>query len=49
MRRAFDALPGPIPVKVVISVVIVVVVAVVLHFVYTWMGNTLLDPGGGVG
>ena len=49
MRRAFLALPGPMPVKVVIAVVIVLVALVVLHFVYEWMGNTFLDTGGGVG
>ena len=49
MKRAFLALPGPMPVKVVIAVVIVLVALVVLHFVYEWMGNTFLDTGGGVG
>ena len=49
MKRAFLALPGPMPVKIVIAVVIVLVALVVLHFVYEWMGNTFLDTGGGVG
>ena len=49
MKRAFLALPGPMPVKVVIAVAIVLVALVVLHFVYEWMGNTFLDTGGGVG
>lgn len=42
-------LPGPIPIKVVISIVLIAAAAVVLHFVYTWMGDTFLDTGGGVG
>ena len=42
-------LPGPVPVKVVLALVIVVVAAIVLNFVYTWMGETFLDTGGGVG
>ena len=49
MRRAFLALPGPIPVKIVLAVVIVIVLLIVLNFVYDWMGNTFLDSGGGVG
>lgn len=49
MKRAFLALPGPMPVKILLAVVIVLVALVVLHFVYEWMGNTFLDTGGGVG
>ena len=49
MRRAFLALPGPMPVKILLAIVIVVVALIVLHFVYEWMGNTFLDSGGGVG
>ena len=49
MKRAFLALPGPMPVKILLTVLIVVVALVVLHFVYEWMGNTFLDTGGGVG
>ncbi|MGI9584420.1 MAG: hypothetical protein ACR2N7_02400 [Acidimicrobiia bacterium] len=48
MKRAFLALPGPIPVKVIIAVVLVVLFLVVLNFVYGWLGN-LLDSGGAVG
>ena len=49
MRRLFAALPGPLPVRIVISAVLIVVAAVSLHFIYMWMGNALLDTGGGVG
>lgn len=49
MKRAFLAIPGPMPVKVIVAVVVVAVLLVVLHFVYEWMGSTFLDTGGGVG
>ena len=49
MRRAFLALPGPMPVKILLAIVIVIVALIVLNFVYEWMGNTFLDSGGGVG
>ena len=49
MKRAFLALPGPMPVKAVFAIIIVLVALVVLHFVYEWMGATFLDTGGGVG
>lgn len=49
MKRAFMALPGPIPVKVVTAIVILLVALVVLNFVYDWMGDTFLDTGGGIG
>lgn len=49
MKRAFLALPGPIPLKVVIAILIVVVVLLILNVVYEWMGSVLLDTGGGVG
>ena len=49
MKRAFLALPGPVPVKAVLAAVIVVAAVVALLFVYDWMGKTLLDSGGGIG
>ena len=48
MRRFFDALPGPVPVKAVIAVVIVVVVLVALGFLFEFAGD-LLDDGGTIG
>lgn len=48
MKRAFSSLPGPLPVKVVIAVVVVAVALVALHFIYEWMGATLLDTGGAI-
>lgn len=49
MRRAFLALPGPMPIKVILAVVIVVVFLIALFWVYDWMGQNLLDTGGGIG
>lgn len=49
MKRAFLSLPGPIPVKVVLAVVIVAILLVALFWVYDWMGQNLIDTGGGIG
>ncbi len=49
MRRLWETLPGPLPVRVIITIVLVAALLVALHFVYTWMGNTYLDTGGGIG
>lgn len=48
MKRLFNWLPGPRPVKVVLAVIIVIVALVALFFVYDWMGRTLLDSGGSI-
>jgi hypothetical protein len=48
MKRAFNALPGPVPVKVLVAVVLVAILLVILNFVYDWMGN-VLDSGGTIG
>ena len=49
IRRGFQALPGPLPIRVVIAVAIVAVALVGLHFFYEWLGNLLLDTGGTIG
>lgn len=49
MRRAFFALPGPVVVKIVIATLIVVVTLIALHFIYSWMGDRLIDTGGSIG
>ena len=49
MKQAFHSLPGPMPVKVLLAVVIVAVALVALFFIYEWMGENLLDSGGGIG
>jgi hypothetical protein len=48
MKRLFNRLPGPLPVKIVLAVVIVIVILVALLFIYDWMGTTLLDSGGSI-
>jgi hypothetical protein len=49
MKRAFLALPGPMPVKALVACVIVILALIALLFVYDWMGKALLDSGGGIG
>ncbi len=49
IRRGFRALPGPLPVRIVETLVLVAVLLVALHFFYTWLGQVLVDPGGGIG
>lgn len=49
IRRGFQALPGPLGVRIALAVIIVAVFLVGLHFFYEWLGNTLLDTGGTVG
>ncbi len=48
MRRLFDALPGPLLVRVLIVVVLVVVALILLGLLFEWAGD-LLDTGGTVG
>lgn len=48
MRKLFNVLPGPAPVRVFIMVVLVLVVLVLLGFVFDAAG-TLLDDGGTIG
>jgi uncharacterized membrane protein len=48
VTRMFNALPGPRPIQIVMAVIIVVIAFVALLFVYDWMGNNLLDSGGGI-
>ncbi len=49
MRRIWRVLPGPLPVRLIEAVVLVAVALVALHFFYSWLGTTFLDPGGTVG
>jgi hypothetical protein len=48
IKRLFFALPGPRPVQVVLATAVLVLAFVALMFVYDWMGNNLLDSGGGI-
>jgi hypothetical protein len=49
IRRIYTALPGPAPVKILESMVLILLLLVALHFFYSWLGNTFLDPGGAIG
>jgi len=49
LKRLFNSLPGPMPVRVLISVAVVLVALVALSFFYDWLGTTFLDPGGTIG
>ena len=49
MRAMFDRLPGVLPVRILIVAVLIVILAVALNFLYSWMGDSLLDSGGGIG
>lgn len=48
LRRGFRALPGPLPIRIIESAIIVIVLLIALHFFYTWLGTTYLDPGGAI-
>ncbi len=49
MKRAYQALPGPTPVRVALAVLAILVLLLVLNFVYEWMGTSFLDSGGTLG
>lgn len=48
MKRVWDRLPGPTPVKVVEAVLLVVVALVLLVILFEWAGR-FLDSGGAIG
>lgn len=48
MRRVWNALPGPVGVKVVEAVVLIAALLVALGFLFEWAGG-LLDSGGAIG
>lgn len=47
LRRWFEALPGPTPVKVVLAVLIVAVAVVLLGVAFEYLGR-FLDSGGAI-
>lgn len=49
IRRLFNALPGPFPVRLTLAVVIAVGLLVALLFFYDWVGSNFLDTGGTLG
>ncbi len=46
MKRLFNRLPGPLPVKIVLALIIIVIALIALFYIYDWMGTALLDSGG---
>lgn len=48
LRRLYQALPGPTPVKVVLAVAIVAVALVLLGVAFEYLGR-FLDSGGAIG
>lgn len=48
MKKVWDRLPGPTPVKVVEAVLLVVVALVLLVILFEWAGR-FLDSGGAIG
>lgn len=48
MRRIWEALPGPLFVKVFEAAALIVIVLVALGFLFEWAGG-LLDSGGAIG
>ncbi len=48
MRRIWEALPGPTPVKAFVATVGVIVALVVLVVLFEWAGD-FLDSGGAIG
>lgn len=48
LRRWFQALPGPPPVKVALAVVVVVVAVILLGVAFEYLGR-FLDSGGAIG
>jgi hypothetical protein len=48
MKRLFNRLPGPLPLKIILAAIIVIIALVALFFIYDWMGRTLLDSGGSI-
>lgn len=47
MRRLLNALPGPLPLRLLLMAVLVVAVVLVAIFSYEWLGN-FLDSGGSI-
>ncbi len=49
MRWFWYRLPGHRPIRILSAILIVAIGLVALHFIYEWMGTTLLDTGGSIG
>lgn len=48
MKKVWDRLPGPTPVKVAEAVLLVIVALVLLVILFEWAGR-FLDSGGAIG
>lgn len=48
IRRIYQSLPGPSPVRILAMTLIALLLLAVLVF-YDWLGTTLLDSGGSIG
>lgn len=49
MKRLYQSLPGPAPVKILLALAIVVALLIALGFLYDWVGGNFLDTGGTIG
>ncbi len=49
IRWVYRSLPGPTGLRIALFAVITVAFLIALHFFYTWVGDTFLDTGGGLG
>ncbi|MDH3730303.1 MAG: hypothetical protein OES13_04135 [Acidimicrobiia bacterium] len=48
IRWVYRSLPGPTALRMSLFVLITLIFLVLLHFFYSWVGDTFLDPGGAV-
>jgi hypothetical protein len=46
IRRIYQSLPGPSPVRILAMTLIALVLLAILVVFYEWLGTTLLDSGG---
>ena len=49
IKSFYNALPGPTAFRMFAMLIVLAAVLVALHFIYTWMGDNLLDTGGSIG
>jgi hypothetical protein len=49
IRRLYESLPGPAPVRFLVVVIGGAVAVTLLLFFYEWIGSTFFDTGGAIG
>lgn len=49
IRRIYEALPGPSPIRILVMTLIALGLLAGLLVFYEWLGTTLLDSGGTMG